>query len=272
MFLGMRRLSIIEPRRRLAADLERGLHLLRREQRRDIQLPRLRPQLEAKGHAFRTRSDSEVILHAYEEWGVECLKRFNGMLRWPSGTGGKSGSSSRATGSGRKPLYYYTDGARLVFASEIKAILASPGVPGKLRMRGLANFLGFGHSVAPETMYEGISKLLPGHYLTASEGCVKIVEYWDCRERTAARKRRGAERRRLRGENSGAARRLRPATHGRGCPAGRVPQRRCRFDGHRGVDEAACAGPVKTFSLGFTIGGAYDELSDAEARGSGKYT
>ncbi len=152
----------------------------------------LRPELEAKGHVFTTQSDTEVILHAYEEWGPACLRRFNGMFAiaiWD--TARKSLFLARDR-IGEKPLYYYHDNERLVFASEIKAIVADPTIARQVNLRGLANFLAFGHSVAPETMYQNIYKLLPGHYLQAHEGQITIQQYWnvgDSRQTTHLRHR-----------------------------------------------------------------------------------
>ncbi|MEM7130472.1 MAG: asparagine synthase (glutamine-hydrolyzing) [Chloroflexota bacterium] len=140
----------------------------------------LRPQLEAKGHCFKTRSDTEVVLHAYEEWGVECLHRFNGMFAlaiWDERTQTLFLARDRI---GEKPLYYYKQGnQRLVFASEIKAILTDPTIPREVDPGGLSNFLTFGHSMAPKTIYRHLLKLLPGHYLLASNGEVRIKQYWD---------------------------------------------------------------------------------------------
>src|SRR5919106_1349837 len=126
----------------------------------------LRPELEARGHTFRTKSDSEVILHAYEEWGAEALRRLNGMFAfaiWDQKARTLFVARDRI---GEKPLYYFLDDRRLVFASEIKAILEDPSIPRELDPAGLGNYLAFGHSVAPRTMYRGIWKLPPGHHLT----------------------------------------------------------------------------------------------------------
>ncbi|CAG0939480.1 partial asparagine synthase (glutamine-hydrolysing), partial [Candidatus Brocadiaceae bacterium] len=124
----------------------------------------LKYQLEAKGHVFCTRSDTEVILHAYEEWRADCLDRLNGMFAfaiWDEMTKQLFLARDRI---GEKPLYYYRDQHRLIFASEIKAILADRTVPRILNNRGLVNYLAFSHAVAPETIYQNILKLLPGHY------------------------------------------------------------------------------------------------------------
>ena len=116
----------------------------------------LHPQLEAKGHRFRTNSDTEVILHAYEEWGTDCLQHFNGMFAWAIWDSQEKLLFLARDRIGEKPLYYYRDEERLIFASEIKAILADTTVPRQLNLRGLANFLAFGHAVAPETVSQRV--------------------------------------------------------------------------------------------------------------------
>ncbi|MBV9282041.1 MAG: asparagine synthase (glutamine-hydrolyzing) [Chloroflexi bacterium] len=223
----------------------------------------LRPELEVRGHAFRTRSDTEVILHAYEEWGPDCLRRFNGMFAFAIWDARSNTLFLARDRIGEKPLYYYRDARRLIFASEIKAILADPTVPRRLNPCGLVNFLAFGHAIAPQTIYRDIYKLQPGHYLLVRAGGVSVRRYWDV----------GDEPR---------------------LPAGAVlseeeytdrvlalledsVQRRMIADVpvgaflSGGVDSSAivalmkrhASGPVKTFSLGFGVGGAYNELARA---------
>jgi asparagine synthase (glutamine-hydrolysing) len=130
----------------------------------------IRPILEGRGHRFRTRGDTEVILHAYEEWGPDCLRRFNGMFAFAIWDGRDETLFLARDRIGEKPLYYYVDAKRLIFASEIKAILADPTVPRELDPTGLINFLTYGHAVAPETLFRGVRKLPAGHYLVAREG------------------------------------------------------------------------------------------------------
>ncbi len=223
----------------------------------------LRHELEAKDHTFRTRSDTEVILHAYEEWGTDCLRRFNGMFAIAIWDARRKRLFLARDRIGEKPLYYYRDAGRLIFASEIKAILANPNVPRELNLRGLANFLAFGHAVAPDTIYRGIHKLLPGQYLLVQDGEVRIAEYWDV----------GTEAQMVNGNRPSEEEyeaqilslmddsvRLRMMAD---VPVGAF------LSG--GVDSSAVValmrrhalGGVKTFSVGFAAGGAYDELPDA---------
>jgi asparagine synthase (glutamine-hydrolysing) len=164
---------------------------------------------------------------------------------------------------GEKPLYYFRDEDRLVFASEIKAILADPSIPRRLNAPGLANFLAYGHAVAPETIYEGIYKLLPGHHLLVKDRTVHVQEYWDV----------GDEPQLVAGSDptpeecaDSIAQLLSDSVRRRmiaDVPVGAF------LSG--GVDSTAivalmkrhATGPVKTFSVGFSIGGGYSELSDA---------
>jgi asparagine synthase (glutamine-hydrolysing) len=223
----------------------------------------LRPALMAKGHRFRTRSDTEVILHAYEEWGPACLHRFNGMFALAIWDVQHQRLFLARDRIGEKPLYYYRDSNRLIFASEIKAILADPTVPRQLNLRGLANFLAFGHAVAPETIYQNIYKLLPGYYLSVQDGDIQISQYWDVGdepqlpEGAVLRKEEYADKILALLDDSVRRRMIADV------PVGAF------LSG--GIDSSAvvalmqrhATGPVKTFSLGFNIGGVYNELSDA---------
>lgn len=139
----------------------------------------LMPQLQNRGCRFRTSSDTEVILHSYEEYGVDCLQQFNGMFAFAIWDDRRKLLFIARDRVGEKPLYYLNDGQRLVFASEIKSILVDRGIPRRVDYKGLNNYFTFGHAVAPDTIYEGIKKLLPGHYLLASEAGVEIHQYWD---------------------------------------------------------------------------------------------
>ncbi len=139
----------------------------------------LRPELETKGHVFSTNADTEVILHAYEEWGIDCLERLNGMFALAIWDGNRQRLFLARDRIGEKPLYYYRDANRLVFGSEIKAILGDKSIPRAVNPRGMVNYLTFGYAMAPETMYQNIFKLLPGHYMVVEGGEVHTAEYWD---------------------------------------------------------------------------------------------
>jgi asparagine synthase (glutamine-hydrolysing) len=145
----------------------------------------LRRQLEDRGHHFRTRSDTEVILRSYEEWGEECVLYLRGMFAFAiydltSGANGTDGRLFVARDRiGKKPLYYYRDAHRFIFGSEIKAILAHPAVPRQVNRRIVPLYLAHGYVPAPHTIFESIYELPPGHVLSVQDGEVKIQEYWD---------------------------------------------------------------------------------------------
>lgn len=121
--------------------------------------------LEQAGHRFRSRSDSEVIIHAYEEWGPDCLSRLNGMFAfaiWDRRTRSVFIARDRL---GVKPLYYWSDGAHFAFASEVKSLLAFHAVPRALNEHALHSYLMYEYVPAPESIFSGIKKLPAGNFL-----------------------------------------------------------------------------------------------------------
>jgi len=138
----------------------------------------LRRALQAKGHRFQTVSDTECILHAYEEYGTDCLRYLNGMFAiaiWDGRTHQLFLARDRI---GIKPLYFYQDTSHLRFASEIKALLADSTVPRELDEGAFAYFFRYGYVAPPGTLFRGIRKLRPGHYLIANKEGVTICPYW----------------------------------------------------------------------------------------------
>lgn len=140
---------------------------------------KLKEILKSLGHRFISKTDTEVILHSYEEWGINCLEKFNGMFSFAIWDKKNRQFFLARDRMGEKPLYYYLDQEQFIFASEIKAILENYNVPRKIDHQGLVNYFTFGHSIAPDTIYQGIKKLLPGHYLIFKNNQIKIEEYWD---------------------------------------------------------------------------------------------
>jgi asparagine synthase (glutamine-hydrolysing) len=139
----------------------------------------LRSELEARGHRFATASDTEVLVHGWEEWGERCVTRLRGMFAlalWDHRARRLLLARDRI---GKKPLYYICDGDRLLFASEIKALLADPSVKRALSFEAFDDYLSFGAVPAPETIYQGIQQLPPAHYLVWENGRVRTTEYWD---------------------------------------------------------------------------------------------
>jgi len=143
----------------------------------------LRSELEGLGHRYRTGSDSEAILHGYEEWGDAVVDRLRGMFALAVFDGRQNGAGRLLLARDRmgvKPLYHRSTPDGLIFASEIKAILAWPGVSAEVDNLALDHYLTLSATPAPSTMFEGISKLQPGHVLTVeSNGRVETRSYWD---------------------------------------------------------------------------------------------
>ena len=134
--------------------------------------PDLRRRLEQAGHVFRTRSDTEVIVHAYEEWGDDCAVHLNGIFAIALWDRARHRLVLARDHFGVKPLYYVDDGRRLLWASEIKALLENPDVPRAVDVGALDLFLTFRFVPSPLTMFAGILKLRPGHGLVCDEtGC-----------------------------------------------------------------------------------------------------
>ena len=139
----------------------------------------IRKELEEKGHLFRSKSDTEVILHAYEEWDVECLKYFRGMFALAVWDMKRKRLFLARDRLGKKPLVYWMGKDRMIFASEIKSILQARGIERKVNLLGLHHYLTYQYVPSPLTIFEGIKKLPPAHYLLYDiSGKVKVEKYW----------------------------------------------------------------------------------------------
>jgi asparagine synthase (glutamine-hydrolysing) len=139
---------------------------------------KLRGELERKGHCFRSQSDSEVIIHAYEEWGVDCVLRFRGIFAF-----GIYDTRQRALFLARdhvgvKPLYYLAQPNQFVFASLARAILAAPGFRLQIDRSAFALYLGYGNVPGDACIFEGVRKLPPAHWLFLKDGKVEVQRYW----------------------------------------------------------------------------------------------
>jgi len=139
----------------------------------------LREELRTKGHEFRTRSDTEVLLRSYLEWGEDCVRRFNGQWAFAIWDGRKDKLFCSRDRLGIRPLFYTVCGGRFLFASEIKSLFADPAVPREVDPRGLDHLLTFWTIVPPRTFYMGISQLPPGCSLTVEHGKVGVRRYWE---------------------------------------------------------------------------------------------
>jgi asparagine synthase (glutamine-hydrolysing) len=176
--LGARRLAII--------DLERGGQPVTNEdgticavQNGEIyNFQDLRQQLLARGHTFRSRGDTEVLPHAYEEWGRDFVDRLHGMFAlavWDDRRGSLLLARDRY---GKKPLVYAKDGSRVAFASEIQGLLAASQADRTVDPSALRQYLGVGYVPAPHTAFAGIAKVRPAHVLEFSDGSVNSRRYW----------------------------------------------------------------------------------------------
>lgn len=220
----------------------------------------LRKDLTSRGHRFRSEADTEVVLHAYEEYGIDCLEKFNGMYAFALWDAGRRRLFCARDRMGIKPFYYYESAGRFVFSSEIKAILQDSNVPREINPVGLNNYLSFGHAIAPQTIYKGIQKLLPGHYLLLEEGNLSDHVYWDLGKITPESLRSLEEYAQEVKELLRDSVRLQMVSD---VPVGVF------LSG--GLDSSAVVAfasqiasrPVKTFSVGFE-GGSHNELPDAQ--------
>ena len=139
----------------------------------------LRQELEKKNHEFCTSSDTEVVLHAYEEYGENCLNQFNGMWAIAIWDNKKKELFLSVDRLGIKQLYYTAVKGKFLFASEIKAILQFEDVAREIDKKALLEYLTFRYTPTEQTIFKGIKKLLPGHYLVLSRDKIKIKKYWD---------------------------------------------------------------------------------------------
>jgi asparagine synthase (glutamine-hydrolysing) len=139
----------------------------------------LRRELESFGHVFTTKSDTEVIIHAYEQWGVNCVKRFNGMFAFAIWDARHRELFLARDHLGIKPLYYVQIGSRLLFASEIKALLQDSECPCMIDLEALAELFTFRFVPSPKTLFKGILKLPPGHHLLANRKGIQIGRFWN---------------------------------------------------------------------------------------------
>ena len=139
----------------------------------------LNKQYLSHGHTFRTRSDTETIVHLYEELGEECFSRLRGMFAIALWDATRRKLILARDRLGKKPLMYGWDGQRLVFGSEIKAIKAAGGFSSEIDTEAFSDYLSYQYVPAPKTIYRSIRKLRPAHYLVVEGGTVRETPYWD---------------------------------------------------------------------------------------------
>ncbi len=142
----------------------------------------LRVELEGLGHSFKSRTDSEVVLHSYAEWGKESIKRFNGMFAFGIWDGRQRMLFLARDRYGIKPLYYYHDENVFIFASEIKALLRHPALKAQVNSKALLEYFTFQNIFTDQTLFKGVKLLPPGHtaFLKVEEpGKLQLQKYWD---------------------------------------------------------------------------------------------
>jgi asparagine synthase (glutamine-hydrolysing) len=176
--LGHRRLSVI--------DLEAGKQPLTNEDQslwivfngEIYNFQELRSELIAKGHQFSTHSDTEVILHQYEESGVECLQKFRGMFAFALWDAKQQMLFLARDRLGKKPLVYRHDAGRLIFSSELKSLLTIPGISRELNYQAVDDYLTYQYVPHPHSILKGFSKLPPAHYALYQQGKLTVKQYW----------------------------------------------------------------------------------------------
>ena len=135
--------------------------------------------LAARGHRFRSRSDVEVLVHAYEEYGEAFLQKIHGMFALALWDGRRRALIAARDRAGEKPLYYTVTSEGLRLASEIKALLSRPEVDRTIDHEALDEFLTYEYIIAPRTIFKAIHKLPPAHYLVYKDGQITVKRYWD---------------------------------------------------------------------------------------------
>ena len=177
--LGHRRLSII--------DLDTGKQPIHNEDEtiyvvfngEIYNFPEIKKELEERGHRFYTKTDTEVLVHLYEEMGTGLLEKINGMFAFAIWDGKKKRLFLARDRIGIKPLYYSYNSNGLAFASEPKALLKLPWIEGGLDPQGLSHYLTYDFIPAPYCIYEDIRKVLPGHQVVYQDGNLRCERYWD---------------------------------------------------------------------------------------------
>lgn len=139
----------------------------------------LRDELQKAGHRFKTRSDTEVIVHAYEQWGPQCVNHFNGIFAFAIWDDPRKRLFLARDHLGVKPLYYTVIDGTLLFGSEIKALLAHPACPRRVDLAALGQLFTLRYVPSPRTLFEGVRKLPPGNSMMVAGGEITIERYWN---------------------------------------------------------------------------------------------
>lgn len=186
IILGHRRLSIIdlsENARQPMASSDRRYFIVYNGEVYNFK--ELRKELEQSGVVFRTNSDTEVVLYSYIQWGPRCLDRFNGMFAFAIWDNYLKELFIARDRFGKKPLYYYKNGAKMVFSSELSALVCDGDIPREISYEALNSYLALGYILSPMTLYKDIFKLESATFMVVSDSgkTVKKVRYWDYAEK-----------------------------------------------------------------------------------------
>ncbi len=246
--LGMRRLSII--------DLSGGHQPVFNEDRSAwivfngeiYNFPDLRGELEARGHRFYTKTDTECIIHLYEEMGADCVKKLRGMFGLAIYDKTKRKLVLARDRLGKKPLHYALHNGNLYFGSEIKSILAAVPELATVNSQGLLEYLYYGYVPEPITAFTGVHKLPSGHLLEFEDGEIRIRQYWDLPEYNTHSPRSEEECLEELEQRLFEATKIRLISD---VPLGAFLSGGVDSSTVVGLMARASAGPVKTFSIGF---------------------
>lgn len=217
----------------------------------------LRTMLEEKGHRFESNTDTEVIVHGYEEWGESIVEKFDGEFAFAIWDQKNKKLFLARDRLGIKPLYYYWDGSKFLFASEIKALLLEPSLKREVNLSAAYHYLNWRYVPGEETLFQGIKKMLPGYTLTVKGKELQLHQFWDVPMPRTLRDNNAVSRVKEELQESVQQRLMADV------PVG------VYLSG--GIDSAAIVGlasqsttePVKTFSVGFDHSQKVDELQQA---------
>jgi len=222
----------------------------------------IRDELIRRGHTFRSRTDTETIVHLFEERSIECLQSLRGMFALAIWDGRKRELWLARDRLGKKPLYYFADGQRLVFGSEIKCILAYPDASRQLDRSALPLYLTYGYIPAPQTIFKNIRALKPGCWLRVKDGQIEEQAYWTTPALTPSGRTqmREAEWTETLLDHLREAVRLRLISD---VPLGAFLSGGLDSSAVVALMAEAASGPVKTFAMGFAGEPSYDETAHA---------
>ena len=177
--LGHRRLSIIELTSAGAQPMQDGAGLTVTYNGEIYNFADIRAELQTLGHVFRTRSDTEVILHAWRQWGQDCVTRFEGMFAFVLWDAKEKTLFCARDRFGKKPFFYTVQQGRFAFASELTALARCPGLSLSVQPATLMRYLAYEYVPTPQCVYQEVHKLPPAHVLLWHDGQMRVSRYWD---------------------------------------------------------------------------------------------